>query len=89
MVPADPDKTPKAHPPERRHGQRKKLAVEAELHTAGSAAPLRVKTADLSTIGCYVEMMFTLAVPCSVTPPALIGFTHHLAVHLYRLRPGR
>ena len=62
MVPADPDKTPKVQRLERRHDQRKKLAVEAQLHTAGSAAPLRVKTADLSTIGCYVEMMFTLEV---------------------------
>jgi PilZ domain len=48
--------------PERRHDQRKKLAVEAELHAEGYAAPLRVKTSDLSTIGCYVEMMFTLEV---------------------------
>ncbi len=62
MVPADPEKTPKVQHLERRHDRRKKLAVEAELHTAGYAAPLRVKTADLSTIGCYVEMMFTLAV---------------------------
>src|SRR5439155_26181563 len=58
MVPADPDKTPKVQRLERRHDQRKKLAVEAELHTAGSAAPLRVKTADLSTIGCYVDDVY-------------------------------
>src|SRR5216684_6818254 len=62
MVPADPDNAPKLHHSERRHDQRKKLAVEAELHTAGYAAPLRLKTADLSTIGCYIEMMFTLEV---------------------------
>jgi len=39
-----------------------KIAVEAELQSERTATPLRVKTADLSLDGFYVEMMFTLEV---------------------------
>ena len=45
---------------ERRQHTRTRVAVEAELHLEGGRTPLRVKTADLSLGGLYVEMMFTL-----------------------------
>ena len=59
---ADPDKPPGPQPRERRQHPRTKVELEAELYSEGKAAPLRVKTADLSLGGCYIEMMFTLEV---------------------------
>ena len=47
---------------ERRQHPRTKIAVEVELQSETTATPHRVKTADLSLDGFYVEMMFTLEV---------------------------
>jgi c-di-GMP-binding flagellar brake protein YcgR len=47
---------------ERRRHLRIKAAVEIELQLEKQAVPLRVRTADLSLDGCYVEMMFTLEI---------------------------
>jgi c-di-GMP-binding flagellar brake protein YcgR len=47
---------------ERRQWPRITVAVQAELQVIGDNFPIRVKTADLSIGGCYVEMMFTLEV---------------------------
>jgi c-di-GMP-binding flagellar brake protein YcgR len=60
MVCNDPDEPTKSQRQERRQHTRTKVAVEAKLHLEGGRAPLRVKTADLSLGGLYVEMMFTL-----------------------------
>ena len=59
MVSTEPTKSQRQ---ERRQHTRTKVAVEAELHLAGDRTPLRVKTADLSLGGLYVEMMFTLEI---------------------------
>jgi c-di-GMP-binding flagellar brake protein YcgR len=48
--------------PERRAAARFKVAVQVEIRTQESEAPIRVSTSDLSLSGCYVEMMFTLEV---------------------------
>ncbi len=53
---------PHSSPPERRRYPRVKTAVQVELRTEDSAAPLRVETSDISPTGCYVEMSMTLAV---------------------------
>jgi hypothetical protein len=47
---------------ERRQWPRIKVPVQAELQVIGNSFPIRVKTADLSMGGCYVEMMFTLEI---------------------------
>jgi c-di-GMP-binding flagellar brake protein YcgR len=47
---------------ERRQWPRIKVPVQAELQVNGQGFPIRVKTADLSLGGCYVEMMFTLEI---------------------------
>jgi c-di-GMP-binding flagellar brake protein YcgR len=47
---------------ERRQWPRIKAQVQAELQVLGNSFPIRVKTADLSMGGCYVEMMFTLEI---------------------------
>ena len=62
MVPTDPDNPSEPQQEERRRNPRTKVMVEVELHSAGTAAPLRARTTDLSLGGCYVEMMFTLEV---------------------------
>jgi c-di-GMP-binding flagellar brake protein YcgR len=49
-------------PPERRRYPRVKAGVSMELKPEGAAVASRAETADLSLIGCYVEMTFTLAV---------------------------
>jgi c-di-GMP-binding flagellar brake protein YcgR len=61
MIPTEPDSSSEPRKQRRRH-ERTKTAVEVELHLDQHATPLRVKTADLSLGGCYLEMMFTLAV---------------------------
>ncbi|MFZ0734847.1 MAG: PilZ domain-containing protein [Candidatus Sulfotelmatobacter sp.] len=45
---------------DRRKSQRLKRAVQTELRLQGSATPIRVETADISTGGCYIEMAVTL-----------------------------
>jgi hypothetical protein len=62
MVSTDPHNRSESQKRERRQHPRTKVAVEAELHLEGGRTPLRIKTADLSLGGLYVEMMFTLAV---------------------------
>ena len=62
MDSTSPDDTPGPQREERRQHPRMKIAVEAELQSERTATPLRVKTADLSLDGFYVEMMFTLEV---------------------------
>ena len=62
MAPDDPDNRFESPRQERRQHARLKVAVEGELHLEGGRTPLRLKTADLSLGGLYVEMMFTLAV---------------------------
>ncbi len=51
---------------EQRHHPRTKVTVAVALQSASSSTPLRVKTADLSIGGLYVEMMFTLEVGTKV-----------------------
>jgi c-di-GMP-binding flagellar brake protein YcgR len=46
----------------RRRYARTSVAVQAEIRSDRDAAPLHVKTVDLSCGGCYIEMMFTLPV---------------------------
>jgi len=53
--------TPDRHQ-ERRRFPRVQSAVAIELRHAGSTAPLRVTTSEISLSGCYVESMFTLDV---------------------------
>ena len=62
MDSTSPDDAPGPQREERRQHPRMKIAVEAELQSERTATPLRVKTADLSLDGFYVEMMFTLEV---------------------------
>jgi len=62
MVPTDPDNPSESPEREGRQHFRTKIAVEVELQSERTATPLRVKTADLSLGGLYVEMMFTLEV---------------------------
>ena len=47
--------------PEKRGQVRVKVSVPTELTPEGTETPLRTETADLSVGGCYIEMMFTLA----------------------------
>jgi c-di-GMP-binding flagellar brake protein YcgR len=61
MAPTDPDQPFESQKQKRRHA-RTKIAVEAELHLETARTPLRVKTADLSLGGLYVEMVFTLEI---------------------------
>jgi c-di-GMP-binding flagellar brake protein YcgR len=62
MDPTSPDDSLGPQREERRQHPRTKIAVEIELQSERTATPLRVKTADLSLDGFYVEMMFTLEV---------------------------
>jgi c-di-GMP-binding flagellar brake protein YcgR len=57
---------PEDNKPEHRHYPRAKVTVAVELFSDGSSMPLRVKTADLSIGGLYVEMMFTLNIGTKV-----------------------
>jgi len=61
MDPASLDDPPEPQREDRTQHPRTKI-VEAELQSERTATPLRVKTADLSLDGFYVEMMFTLEV---------------------------
>jgi c-di-GMP-binding flagellar brake protein YcgR len=61
MDPTSPNH-PKSKRKERRQHPRTKVAVEVDLQSERTATPLRVKSADLSLGGLYVEMMFTLEV---------------------------
>ena len=58
----DPDGLARRKQQERRQHHRTKVAVEIELRPEAASVPLRVKTADLSIGGLYVEMTFTLEV---------------------------
>ena len=58
----DRDGPPERKQQEHRQHPRTKATVAAELHVERASVPLRVKTADLSIGGLYVEMMFTLDV---------------------------
>jgi c-di-GMP-binding flagellar brake protein YcgR len=53
---------PESKRKERRQHPRTKVAVEVDLQPERTATLLRVKSADLSLGGLYVEMMFTLEV---------------------------
>jgi len=61
MDPTSPNH-PESKRKERRQHPRTKVAVEVDLQSESTATPLRVKSADLSLGGLYVEMMFTLEV---------------------------
>src|ERR1700694_5517328 len=58
----DPDSPPERKQPEHRQNPRTKVPVAAELQLERDSVPLRVKTADLSIGGLYIEMMFTLEI---------------------------
>ena len=58
----DPDGLAQRKQQERRQHHRTNVAVEIELRPEAASVPLRIKTADLSIGGLYVEMMFTLEV---------------------------
>jgi len=60
--PASPHRPSESKRKERRQHPRTKVAVEVDLQSESTATPLRVKSADLSLGGLYVEMMFTLEV---------------------------
>jgi c-di-GMP-binding flagellar brake protein YcgR len=62
MDPTSPNHPAESKREERRQHPRTKVAVEVELQLERAVVPLRVKTADLSIGGLYVEMMFTLEV---------------------------
>ena len=62
MEPTNPNHPSESKREERRQYSRTKAAVAVELQPDKASAPLRVKTADLSIGGLYVEMMFTLEV---------------------------
>jgi len=47
---------------ERRRYPRVKTEIPLELRYAGSTAPLRATTSEISFGGCYIETMFTLEV---------------------------
>ncbi len=62
-IPAnDPDGLRQRKQQERRQHPRTRVTVAVELQSERASVPLRVKTADLSIGGLYVEMMFTLEV---------------------------
>ena len=58
----DPDGPPGRRQQEHRRHPRTKVTVAVELQLERSSIPLRVKTANLSLGGLYIEMMFTLEV---------------------------
>ncbi len=58
----DPDGPPGRRQHEHRQHPRTKVTVAVELQLERSSIPLRVKTANLSIGGLYIEMMFTLEV---------------------------
>jgi c-di-GMP-binding flagellar brake protein YcgR len=62
MEPTSPNHPSKLKREERRQYSRTKVSVSVELQLDKASTPLRVKTADLSIGGLYVEMMFTLEV---------------------------
>ena len=62
MDPTSPNHPAESKREERRQHPRTKVAVEVDLQSERTATPLRVKSADLSLGGLYVEMMFTLEV---------------------------
>lgn len=49
-------------PQERRKYPRAKVAIPIEFKQEGAAVASHAETADLSLVGCYVEMSFTLPV---------------------------
>jgi c-di-GMP-binding flagellar brake protein YcgR len=51
---------------ERRRYPRVKTEIPLELRYAGSTAPLRATTSEISFGGCYIETMFTLDVGTKV-----------------------
>lgn len=65
MSPTDPT-NPSEPRIERRRHPRFKATVEIELQSEKQATPLRVRTADLSLGGCYIEMIFTLEIGTKV-----------------------
>jgi c-di-GMP-binding flagellar brake protein YcgR len=58
---------------ERRQHLRVKAAFQAELRREDNGALLRVETADISSGGFYVEMMFTLEVGCRLDVVLWLG----------------
>jgi hypothetical protein len=55
------------HHPERRRHPRCKATIQVELQQQGVSAPLRSATDEISSGGCYIETMFTLAVGTRAT----------------------
>jgi hypothetical protein len=49
-------------PQERRKSPRVKVGISIEFKPQGAAVASRAETADLSVVGCYIEMTFTLPV---------------------------
>jgi hypothetical protein len=56
------------------------VSLEIELKAEGQGAPLRTPTSDVGLGGCYVEMMFTLAVG------SCVGLTLWLGRQKWRTR---
>ncbi|HWY56370.1 MAG TPA: PilZ domain-containing protein [Terriglobales bacterium] len=53
-------------PKERRRYPRTKVAIPIEFKAEGATVASHAETADLSVVGCYVEMSFTLPVGSKV-----------------------
>ncbi|MGA8490957.1 MAG: PilZ domain-containing protein [Terriglobales bacterium] len=72
---------------ERRKHPRIKVAIPIEFKPEGAAVASRAETADLSLVGCYVEMSFTLPVGTGLDlvlwvedarlPTKAVVVTHH------------
>lgn len=58
---------------EKRRYPRVRAKLEAELNVDDQRAPLRTQTADVGLGGCYVEMLFTLAVGSKVDITLWLG----------------
>jgi c-di-GMP-binding flagellar brake protein YcgR len=56
------DDTMTEQPQERRQSPRVKVGISIEFKPESAAVASRAETADLSVVGCYVEMTFTLPV---------------------------
>jgi hypothetical protein len=56
------EQLPGVPPSERRKYPRARIAIPIEFKPEGATVASRTETADLSLVGCYVEMSFTLSV---------------------------
>ncbi len=71
---------PRAKTAEHRQHPRTKINVAVELQFEKTSQPLRVKTADLSIGGLYIEMMFTLEVGTKLN---IVLWINNVKVTLY------